>query len=175
MHASEKLTPSWFAAKLTEAQPTLYARVCLMLGGASDAWDVLQNANKVMLEKASEVRSPEGFMRWAYTVVRFEVMAFHKRSSRQRRLSDPSILDKIAQCAASQSVAVQDRMAALLECLKRLPERHRQCVSLRYTEHKSLREIAAEFNRSENGVAALLHRAGRVGRLHRAQIDEGRR
>jgi RNA polymerase sigma-70 factor (ECF subfamily) len=155
----EKLTPNWLAAKLTEAQPALFARVCLMLGGAHDAWDVLQNANKVILEKASEVHSPEGFSRWAYTVVRFEVMAFQKRNSRQRQLSDPSVLEKIAHCAESQRAAAQDQLAALVECMKRLPERQRQCVALRYDESMSLREIAVKFNRSENGMAALLHRA----------------
>jgi RNA polymerase sigma-70 factor (ECF subfamily) len=156
---TKRVTPNWFAAKLAEAQPLLYARICTLLGGIGDVWDVLQDANKVMLEKASEVRSPEGFMHWAYTVVRFEVMAYRKQASRQRRISDPSVLEKIAQQLSSQSLDFQDRLAALIECVKELPERQRQCVALRYDGDLPLSEVAAQLQQSENSVAAVLYRA----------------
>ncbi len=165
---TKRVTPNWFAAKLAEAQPLLYARICTLLGGAADVWDVLQNANRVMLEKASEVESPDGFMPWAYTVARFEVMAYRKQcavqSSRRRHISDPGVLEKIAQRFSEQSLAAwdsywQDRLAALIECMKELPERQRQCVALRYDGDLPLSEVAAQLNRSENTVAAALYRA----------------
>ena len=154
----------------------LYARVCLMLGGASDAWDVLQNANKVMLEKASEVHSSEGFMRRAYTVVRFEVMAFHKKSSRQRRLSDPNILEKIAQCRGvaewsrpgpnGRSVGVPETTARAASEMCQLALRGTQVASRDRRGIQPQREWRGGFASS---------RSGHVGRLHRAQIDERRR
>ena len=84
---SELKTPSWLAAELVQAQAALYSYACAMLGGSADAWDVLQNANKVMLEKASEVQGPQDVMPWAYTVVRFQAMAHRKRASRDRHSS----------------------------------------------------------------------------------------
>jgi RNA polymerase sigma-70 factor, ECF subfamily len=157
--ASELQTPVWFAAKLAEAQPSLYSWACVVLGGTHDAWDVLQNANKVMLEKAFEVQASEGFMPWAYAVVRFEALAHHKRVSRRRCITDSSILDKISEYASSHCIAIQDRLAALKECLQKLPPKQRQYVALRYEDNLPLDQIAAQVHRSENSVAAMLYRA----------------
>jgi RNA polymerase sigma-70 factor, ECF subfamily len=155
--------PPWFAAKLAEAQPSLYSWACVMLGHARDAWDVVQNSNKVMLEKATEVQSPEGFMRWAYVVVQFEVMAYTKTACRQRRrhIADQSVLERIA-TQASQTLAAEDRIATLEDCLEELSERLRQCVAMRYEGKLPLKAVAARLNRSENTVAAMLYRARRA-------------
>ena len=120
----------------------LYSYACAMLGGSADAWDVLQNANKVMLEKASEVEGPHDFMPWAYTVVRFQAMALRKKASRDRHIFNLGVLEKISHHAGLQSVDFPERLAVLGECLNKLPERQREYLTLRYDEDLRVREMA---------------------------------
>jgi RNA polymerase sigma-70 factor, ECF subfamily len=162
--------PGWFAAELAEAQSALYCFACALLGGSADAWDVVQTANKVMLEKWSQVQLPSDFMPWAYTVVRFQVMAHCKNRSRERHIFNLGVLDKIAQHAASHSAEVGERVVALEECLQQLPERQREYVALRYGQEMSLHEVAQRLKRPENAVAAVLYRA----RLALARCIEGK-
>ena len=163
-------TPDWFEAELAQAQAALYSYACAMLGGSADAWDVVQNANKVMLDKASEVQNPQDVMPWGFTVVRFEVMAHRKKALRDRHIFNLSVLEKIAEHAASQSIDFQERVVALEACLKKLPERQRECLALRYDEDLSVRDVARRLHRTENAVAIVLCRA----RLALAQCIAGR-
>jgi RNA polymerase sigma factor (sigma-70 family) len=151
--------PIWFSARLASAQPALYACACVLLAGTHEASDVVQNANEAMLEKASEVPSLEGFMPWAYTFIRFQVMSHHKRVSRQHHVCSSHLLDKIAACATSQSVDFHERLVSLEECLEELPARQQRYLALRYEEELSLSQIAAQMKGAENAVAAALYRA----------------
>ena len=52
-----------------------------------------------------------------------------------------------------------ERRAVLFDLLKRLPQDQQKVVRLRYAEQKSMREIAADMNRSEAAVKQLHYRA----------------
>ena len=129
------------------------------MAGAADAWDVLQEANRVMCQKSGDVGSAAEFLPWAYTVVRYEVMTYRKRAARDRHVFDLEVLDRLAERAELQNAGFADRLAALDECLKKLPDRQRHCIALRYSESLSVGEIAERIERAENAVAAVLYRA----------------
>ena len=48
---------------------------------------------------------------------------------------------------------------AVLECVRRLPIRQRDCITLRYFEERSIDEIAAALGLSVNSVKTHLRRA----------------
>jgi RNA polymerase sigma-70 factor (ECF subfamily) len=158
----------WFGAELARAQSALYAYAHTLMAGSDCAWDVLQEANLVMCRKAGEVSGPEGFLPWAYTFVRYQVMAHRKRVSRDRHVFSLGVLERLAEHSAVQSVDFGDQTAALKDCMTKLSEHQRECLSLRYAEAMSVGEIADRMNRGENAVAATLYRA----RLALAQCIE---
>jgi RNA polymerase sigma-70 factor (ECF subfamily) len=162
--------PDWFAAELAAAQIPLWAYIRTLLAGSEGAWEVLQNANRVMCEKAAEVTDLSGFRPWAYTVVRYEVLTYRKRAARDRHVFSQAVVEKLADRAAAQDDEFEDRVAALKHCLGELPERQRQSLDLRYREGNSLGEIARLLQRSETAVGAMLYRA----RLALARCIEGR-
>lgn len=162
--------PEWFAVELARSQSTLYAFANTLMAGSESAWDVLQEANLVMCRKAGEVDGPEGFLPWAYTVVRYQVMAHQKKHSRDRHLFSEKVMDNLVEHAAGQSADFGGRIAALKVCMEKLSEYQRQCLSLRYVEAMSLGQIAEQINRRENAVAAVLYRA----RLVLAECVEGK-
>ncbi len=142
-----------------QAQGALYGYASALMAGSSDTWDVLQSANRVMCEKMAEVATPGDFIPWAFTVVRFQVLAHRKRHVRDRHVFDTKVFDGIASAAATVQSAFADRISALEDCLKRLPERQRVYLSLRYNEGMRVGDIAAQLSRTENVVAAALYRA----------------
>ena len=131
------LLPNWCR------QASLYSYACAMLIGSADAWDVLQNANQVILEKASELQGPEDFMPWALTIVRLQAMAFRKKASRDRHIFNLDVLEKIAQHASVQCIDFPERLSALEECLNKLSERQRDHLILRYDEGLATGEVAS--------------------------------
>ncbi len=140
-------------------QSALYCYAHTLMAGSDSVWDVLQEANLVMCRKAGEVSSPAGFLPWAYTVVRYQVMAHRKRVSRNRHVFSLGVLERLAEHAAVQSVDFGDQTAALEDCMRKLSEHQRECLSLRYIEAMSVGQIAERMNRRENAVAATLYRA----------------
>ena len=58
-----------------------------------------------------------------------------------------------------QSVDFGDQTAALEDCMRKLSEHQRECLSLRYVEAMSVGQIAERMNRRENSIAATLYRA----------------
>jgi RNA polymerase sigma-70 factor, ECF subfamily len=149
----------WFDRELARAQSALYAYACTLMAGSADAWDVLQEANVVMWQKVAEVTSPADFAPWAYTVVRYQVMAHRKRMSRDRHMFSLGVLERLAEPAAVLSTEFEGQVAALEDCLKELPEQQREYLSLRYIEGMAVKDIARCVNRTENAVAATLYRA----------------
>ena len=162
--------PEWLAAELAAAQIPLLACIRTALAGSEGAWEVLQNANRVMCEKASEVAARSDFRPWAFTVVRYEVLTYRKRAARDRLVFSQAVIEKLADRAAAQHDEFGDRMAALKHCLGELPERQRQYLDLRYRDGNSLGEIARLLRRSETAVGAMLYRV----RLSLARCIEGR-
>jgi RNA polymerase sigma-70 factor, ECF subfamily len=163
-------TPEWFAVELARAQSALYAYASTLLAGSSDAWDVLQEANLVLWRKAAELDSAAGFMPWAYSVVRFQVMAYRKRVSRDRHVFNLGVLEGLSQRFAVQCADFEDQVMALEDCMTRLSEHQRECLEFRYVDGMAVHEIARRMNRGENAIAAALYRA----RLALAQCVEGK-
>lgn len=156
---SDLQTPSWLASELARAQPALFSYACTMLGGTHDAWDLLQNANQIILEKAFEVHGVEGFMPWALTIIRYQAMALRTKVARDRHVFNLVVLEKMSRHADAQSVDFPDRVTALEECLNLLPERQRECLALRYNRNLPVRDIAQQIRRPERAVTNVLYRA----------------
>jgi len=152
-------TPAWFSVELARAQFPLYSYVRSLMAGSEDAWDVLQEANRIMCQKAEAVKSAAEFLPWAYTVARYEVLTYRKRASRDRLVFTVDVLDGLAERASSASAGFADPLEALDGCLQKLPERQRQYVTLRYSDELTVGEIARRLQRNENAVAAALYRA----------------
>jgi RNA polymerase sigma-70 factor, ECF subfamily len=152
-------TGGWFDRQVADAQSALYAYACTLMAGSTDAWDVLQDANVVMWQKAAEVSSPADFMPWAYTVVRYQVMAHRKRMSRERHVFSLSVLEGLAEHAAVLNTDFEVQVAALEDCRRDLPEQQREYLLLRYIDGMAVKDIARRVNRTENAVAATLYRA----------------
>ena len=150
--------PTPFAERLTQAQSKLYALTCAMVGPQL-APDVLQEANRVLWENATDYDTDRPFLPWAAAITRNQVRAARKRVSRDRLLPfDDDVAERLADRAVARHQEHDLRQAALADCLEHVPDHNRSLLRRRYQDGEAVQDIAAALGRTANAVAVALHR-----------------
>ena len=148
-----------FIGLLTGSQRKLYAFILSLVRNPSDADDILQEANLVMWRKWQDFQPGTNFEAWAFTVARFQVMAFRKRQQRSRLHFDDELVELLAIDAADVLGEEHDpRRLALSSCLQKLKPDHRKLVARRYEPGGCVNDMAAEQGRTPKAVSEMLRR-----------------
>ncbi|MFN3151297.1 sigma-70 family RNA polymerase sigma factor [Bremerella sp.] len=147
-----------FAQHLIASQSALYAFIASLMGGVSEANDVLQETNLKLWNKASEYDPAQPFLRWAYVFARFEVMAWRKKQSRSRIVLDDELVSLIASDWNGTIGDSTQQIAALEGCLEKLPQQQRELLDARYGRGEAVQDIAVRQCRTENAMSALFYR-----------------
>ena len=148
-----------FVKLLTSHQRRLYLYILTFLPHPTDAEEVLQEANTVLWSKSGEFEPGTSFAAWAHKVAWFEVLAFRKRSQRDRLTFSDELLHTFAQEAMPDETRQNDRRLALVKCLEKLPDRDRDLVARRYTADASVQQIASDLGRPLTSIYRSLERA----------------
>ncbi len=159
---SKEGVPAEFIRLLTSSQRKLFTFILSLVRNHSDADDILQETNMVAWQKWQEFELGTNFEAWAFTIARFQVMAFRKKRQRSRLHFDDELVDLLATDASEMFLDNHDpRVGALSTCLKKLKEDQRQLVARRYEPGGCVNDIAAEQGRSPKAVSESLRRIRR--------------
>jgi RNA polymerase sigma-70 factor (ECF subfamily) len=150
--------PPEFVQRLTRSQSALYAYVVGLLGGAENAFDVLQETNLKLCLRAASYDASQPFLRWAYGFARYEAMAWRKRQLRSRLVLDDDLLAVMAEEMEGEAIESERELTALETCLGRLPSHHRELIQARYFLSEPIPEIARRMDRANDAVSALIYR-----------------
>lgn len=151
-----------FHQLLTGAQSSLYAFICSLLGRTANASDILQETNFVLWEKADQFDPSLEFLPWAFKFAHLQVLAFRKRQQRDRLMFDNELVGTLATEFARNVRDVDTRLAALGECVEKLPESHRDLLRQYYECESTLDVIGKAIGRQTSAVAASLYRIRKV-------------
>lgn len=151
-----------YVQQLTASQGRLRGFILASLGNYADTADVLQRTNLILWKKAREFRPGAEFLPWALTVARYEILAFFRDSQRDRLVYNSDVAELMLDAAAVEAIDSDDRQLALRKCLEKAPRRSMDLLWQRYGAEKSIRQIAADANRSEDAVKSLLLRIRKV-------------
>lgn len=147
-----------YTRELLAVQRRLYAYIFTLVPRLTDADDVLQQTNAVLLRKRDEFRPGTAFGAWACQVAYFEVMAHRKRQQRERLLFSDELLAELTPEAATRGEALDQKLAALEQCTKTLPSRDRDMIHMRYRQELSSDAIAASVGRTAEAARRRLYR-----------------
>ena len=150
-----------FIQELTAAQTSLRAYIMASLGRAADVPDVLQRTNLTLWKNAASFRPGSKFMPWAITIAKYEILSYCRDKSRDRHVFPEDIAALMLDTVSEICPDPNDRVAALQECLSKLPARHHSLLELRYYEGKPIYQIAETLKRTENAVKCTLVRVRR--------------
>lgn len=147
-----------YVQELTANQSRLRGFILASLGNYADAADVLQRTNLVLWKKAGEFRPGAEFLPWGLTIARYEVLSFLRDGQRDRHVYSTTVAELMLDAAEDEAADANDRQAALRKCLEKVPRRNRELLWQRYSAEMSIRQIAAEANRSEDSIKSLFLR-----------------
>lgn len=147
-----------YVQSLTASQGRLRGFILASLGNYADTADVLQRTNLILWKKAREFRPDAPFLPWALTIARYEVLSFIRDSQRDRHVYSSDVAEMMLDAAAAEASDPNDRQLALRKCLEKVSGHSRDMLWQRYGAEKSIRQIAAETNRTEDSVKSLFLR-----------------
>ena len=163
---------AWFLEQVRREQSRLRAFVRAMGVRAEVVDDLAQDALVVAFEKREFFRrAPDSdFGAWVRGIARRLIANAARKEARRRVVLSRHVTDLMLAAADAQPVhplladgdgdggADPDLLAALGECVKRLPDHHREVVQLRYFEGLTPGAIAGRLERSSNQVRQMLFR-----------------
>ena len=131
----------------------------LMLGDLHSAEEVVQDAFIRMFAAWDRVRDPSQRARYLQSAV---MNGARNRAARRRvaarfvpfRETPPSLIE--------DGIVAEERHRALVDALRRLPRRQRECLALRFYLDLSEREIARTLGIAEGSVKTHTHRGLRA-------------
>ncbi len=135
-----------------------------------------------------EDRGPAAFLNWLYTILDHKLIDARRAGHRQardvyrERPATPtasadsywSLLGQLQADSATPSRVVRrdEAVGALVACLARLSEAHREVIQLRFLEGRPVVEVAERLGKTEAAVVALSQRALKALRAAMDQLGE---
>ena len=89
-------------------------------------------------------------------------MAYRKTCSRSRLVFSDETLDLLSDQCLKASDTIDDRLAALQKCLKRLSTAQAELIRERYMAKTSVQTIATRMNDSAHNISSRLHRIRKI-------------
>ena len=152
-----------FASQITGSQQRLYAYIRSLLDNSASAWDVLQESNVVLWKKQAEFQPGTNFDAWAFTVARFQVMAWLRDRKREPLdVMTPELCELMAADAAEEAAEIDGRLVALQKCREQLPDRGRRLVELYYERGRSVKQVGEDLKMGAEAVKQALFRLRRM-------------
>jgi RNA polymerase sigma-70 factor, ECF subfamily len=143
-------------------------RVCLRMAyryasNPSEAEDIAQDALLRAWRRRSTLRDADRRKQWLATIVRNEAFRQHARFR-----PDPTAVIELYEGVEDEQVVATVEQADLHAAMKRLSDRDRRLLEMRYTEDLTQAAIADRLGIPEGTVKVRLHRAR--NKLRRAYV-----
>lgn len=150
----------------------------------ASADDIFQSSCLIGLKKISDFKSAgadsaqadDEFVRWMCGIARLEVLQFYRKDRRKSTsLSfNSELIEELADMQIDNIEVIGQRTTALQECIGLLDDRDKSLIRMRYGQSQSVKEIAAQMNRSTNGIyKALVRVRDRLLACVKRKVAEG--
>ena len=136
----------------------LYAYALTVLGDATDAEDVLQQASVTLWEKFNEFSPGSDFAAWAIRTVYFTAKNFIRKGARSRVLFSEAMFEAACERAATRLAEMNQVHDALEDCVEQLSPDDREMVQRRYELDASVKAMAQQQGRSTHAIYRSLAR-----------------
>ena len=149
----------------------VYAYLRFRVGSTEVAEDLVSQVFERALTHLADLQSTAAAGAWLFRIARNCAIDYF------RRLHPAASLDTLLdsshprECSPEEVIVAQEERARLLMQLKRLPEREREVIGLKFVACLQNREIARVLNMPEGTVGSVLHRT--LARLRDALHEEG--
>jgi len=153
-----------FVQHLVTLKRSLEAMLTAMVGDATIAEDLFQEAAVVMTRKRTELPEDADFGAWARAIAYNMVREQRRRwaRSKERTLSDEALENVKAVFDRGDASLWDMRRRALDACLKQLPERQRDVMERRYAGAEDVASIARSMKLTRGALDTQIYRIRRA-------------
>ncbi|MCO8121605.1 sigma-70 family RNA polymerase sigma factor [Stieleria sp. TO1_6] len=150
--------PENLAMEITAIQPRLYGFILKRLADREQTLEVLQRTNLILCRKADEFQQGSSFTAWAFTIAKFQVMAYRKSASSGRLVFSDKVQELLDRHPDHEIDSVDDRISVLRGCLQRLRSDDRELIQQRYRDGEPIAAIANGLAKSVDAISMRLSR-----------------
>ena len=118
-------------------------------------WDVLQESNRVLLEKPDWYQHGTSFSNWALTVAQFQTTAWLRDAKRNRIVVTAEIVELMADEATAIETQAKEQSQSVRTCIESLSEGSRELIHLRYAKSMRLAALSEQTGRTMNALKQL--------------------
>ena len=147
-----------FSKLLMANRNRIYGFIYALVADRHATEDILQNVSAVLWKKFDQFELGTDFAAWAMKVSRFIVLQWREKQTKLPLPLEEEELLRLADAAVVVSYDDGVRREALHECVRDLPERHRQLLADRYFSKEPVSGIAERTKRSRRAVYKMLDR-----------------
>jgi len=147
-----------FIRAFTESQAALRGYCAASIGNPEDARDVFQKVCLVLWKKVGDWDPSTPFLKWAFAVARFEILAYVRDESRDRLVFDEDVVLAMTNTTERLAEKQVERRDALEKCLAKLKPDHREALTAHYAKGYNFHEIAEQQNRGLSAVKVMMMR-----------------
>ncbi len=166
-----------FLGLFVRHQQEIYAYILTLVPHVNDADDLFQDGMTVMWRKFDQFTPGTNFAAWGIQIMRYQILEYRRNLARSKRVL---MEDSLFEALLDHMPAIQDELAARIEalrtCQRRLDDRARRILKMRYEHNSPVEEIASYLKVSRRHVYHLLGRInGVLLRCMRRTLAEGGR
>lgn len=156
-----------FDALIEAVRPRLHAFLLSLTGSSASADDLAQETCLVLWEKRDEFDPTGDFRAWAFRIAFLQAQNHRRKVARQlnRELPGDELFENIAAASTERhgSDGTEEvRRKAVVVCLGKMREQHRELVLSRYQDGRSLEQLSDEAGTNRNAMAQKLFRLKRT-------------
>ncbi|MBN2212178.1 MAG: sigma-70 family RNA polymerase sigma factor, partial [Sedimentisphaerales bacterium] len=131
-----------------ENERRLYAFVLTLVPSWHAAEDLVQETVKEMWRKYAQSSQPEYFCARLLQIARYKIFNYYRQQRHEVCMSQ-DLLDDLGERAESLAAHTDERINALLQCLKKLPVKQKALIKMRYEEGISIKELSSVIEQSK--------------------------
>lgn len=150
---SEAFLRAW-----TQAQPAVSAYIASLVRDRHLADDLVQEVAMAAWRKFASYDPTQSFTGWAIGIARMSILGSRRNQARSPISYHADLLDSVTDITIEDADELDERAAAVRECLRDLPDHGLNYVKMRYQDGLPPREIASALGMEANAVRVALHR-----------------
>ena len=152
---SKKQDSKLFLSLLVPNQTRIQAFILMLVPNINDAEDIYQETVSVMWDKIDTFEKGTDFVAWAVTIAKYKILEFRAKQHKAKLHFTDAVFESIESVACSNTMAVQERLDALKDCVHKLSEKEKTILEMRYKGNMTFQQMSSRFGKT----SPALHRA----------------
>lgn len=131
-----------FLGLLLESQVNIHAYILSLVPNYADADDILQQTFTLMWEKFDDFEIGTNFVSWGVRIAHFRILEYWKKRKKDEVVFGNDFVHEMVPMIEAEDKHTSDRIEALKRCLKKLSDRARELVKLRYHDGMRVKDMS---------------------------------